>query len=90
MLLNKVLYIKYKIYARREPTYCFELKNNQPFSIQLTTCQLYQQCGVLTVRQLFIRAVIIKQYSLVNRCHIEGNVLQRRKDKIFNMKVARK
>lgn len=48
-----------------------------------STEDLYRDCGVLTVRQLFIKAVLIKQHMMCTKTNSDKASLKRRKDKVL-------
>lgn len=60
-----------------------KVANFKPFLYPTTT--LYEECQVLTVRQLFILNIIVKQHSLLNYLP-ENQILKRRKDLVCTTK----
>lgn len=54
-----------------------------------STSALYEECSVLSIRKLYIKAIIGKQHSLVTLDKITLSELKRRKDKVFKVPASR-
>lgn len=56
---------------------------------RFSTTNLYKECEVLTIRQLFIKSVIMKQHKLLSNNVKEKVLTKRRKDQVFKLSRTR-